>query len=82
MKVLSPLRVKVPAPAFVSIAALSPSLIIPVIVLVPLLVIANVPCALIAAAVKTAVPIVVFPNASDPPTVPENVVLPVPATIS
>ena len=27
-------------------------------------------------------PIVVFPKASDPPTVPENVVLPAPATIS
>ena len=40
---LSPDKVKVPSPAFVSIAAVSPSLIIPVIELVPLLVIANVP---------------------------------------
>ena len=43
MKVLFPLRVKVPEPAFVIIAALSPSLIIPVIELVALLVIAKVP---------------------------------------
>ena len=43
MKVLFPLRVKVPEPAFVSIAALSPSLIIPVIDPVPALVMAKVP---------------------------------------
>jgi len=37
---------------------------------------ANVPCTLIAAAVKADVPIVVFPKAADPPTAPVNLVVP------
>ena len=75
-----PDNVKVPAPAFVTVKAVVPSLITPVIELVPVLVTLNVPVDLIAAAVNTFVVIVSPVRAAPPPTEPTalpNVTFPV-----
>ena len=73
---LAPDNVKVPDPAFVIAKAVVPLLIIPVIELVPVFVILNVPVDLIAAAVRTFVVIVRPVRAVDPPTAPVNVTFP------
>ena len=70
-------KVKVPVPAFVIAKAVAPLLIIPVIELVPVFVILNVPVDLIAAAVRTSVVIARPVRAVDPPTAPANVTSPV-----
>jgi len=75
--VLAPDNVKVPDPAFVTSKAVEPSLTTPVIELVPVFVILNVPVDLIAAAVKTSVVIERPVRATDPPTAPVNVTSPV-----
>ena len=78
---LLPDKVNVPAPALVTANADAPSLIIPVIELVPAFVTLNVPEDEIAAAVNISVVIVILPKALDPPTAPLNVVSPVPLEI-
>ena len=63
-------------------AAVAPSLMMPVIELVPVLVILKVPASLIAAALNTSVLMVMLPNSFVPPTVPVNVVSPVPFVVT
>jgi hypothetical protein len=75
--VLAADKVNVPAPAFVTAKAEAPSLIIPVIELVPAFVTLNVPVDLIAAAVNTSVVIVSPVRAVVPPTAFPNVTSPV-----
>src|SRR6056300_1319008 len=82
VKVLVFDNVKVPLPALVKIADDAPSLMIPVIDEVSVLVISRVPCTLIAAADNAPVVIVVLPMAVDPPTASVNVTSPVPAAIT
>src|SRR6056300_407699 len=72
---------KVPEPALVKIAEVAPSLMIPVIDEVSVLVILKVPCTLIAAADNAPVVIVVLPMAVVPPTALVNVTSPEPAAI-
>ena len=74
---LAPDNVNVPAPAFVTAKAVEPSLMTPVIELVPIFVMLNVPVDLIAAAVRTSVVIVRPVRTVDPPTAPVNVTSPV-----
>ena len=74
-------NVKVPDPALVTIAEDAPSLMIPVIDEVSVLVISIVPCTLIAAAESAPVVIVMLPMAVDPPTASVNVTSPDPAAI-
>ena len=76
-----PDKVRVPDPVLVKIADDAPSLMIPVIDEVSVLVISMVPCTLIAAADKAPVVIVKLPIAVDPPTVPVKVTSPEPAAI-
>ena len=78
---LLPDKVKVPDPALVTIAEDAPSLMIPVIDEVSVLVISIVPCTLIAAAESAPVVIVMLPMAVDPPTASVNVTSPDPAAI-
>jgi hypothetical protein len=75
--VLLPDKVNVPVPSFVTAKAEAPSLIIPVISLVPVFVTLNVPVDLIAAAVNTSVVIVRPAREVVPPTAPVNVTSPV-----
>ena len=75
--VLVPDNVNVPDPALVSAKAVEPSLITPVIELVPPLVTLNVPVDLILAAVNTSVVIVSPVRGALPPTAPVNVTSPV-----
>ena len=81
VKVFAPDKVNVPAPAFVTAKAEPPSLIIPVIELVPPFVTLNVPVDLIAAAVNTSVEIVIDVGELVAPTAPVNVVSPVPLVV-
>ena len=78
---LLPDKVKVPDHAFVIIAEDAPSLRIPVIDEVLVLVISMVPCTFIAAAESAPVVIVKLPMAVVPPTAPVNVTSPDPAAI-
>ena len=74
---MAPDKVNVPAPAFVNAKTEVPSLIIPVIELVPLFVTLNVPVDLIAAAVNISVVIVSPVREVVPPTAFPNVTSPV-----
>ena len=76
-----PLRVKVPAPAVVRIAALAPSAITPVIEEAEVLVTLIVPWTVMLAALSTPVVIVVLPSAVELPTAPVKVTLPEPAAM-
>src|SRR6056300_1976323 len=82
VKVLVFDNVKVPLPALVKIADDAPSLMIPVIDEVSVLVISRVPCTLIAAAESAPVVIVILPMAVVPPTALVNVTSPEPAAIT
>jgi hypothetical protein len=79
--VLVPVKVNVPAPAFVKEAAEVPLLIIPVISLVPVLVTLKFPETFKAAAVNTSVEIVIDVGELVAPTAPVNVVSPVPLVV-
>src|SRR6056300_1013108 len=72
---------KVPEPALVKIVDDAPSLMIPVIDEVSVLVILKVPCTLIAAAESAPVVIIILPIAADPPTASVKVTSPDPAAI-
>ena len=79
---LLPDKVKVPDPALVKIADDAPSLMIPVIDEVSVLVISIVPCTLIAAAENAPVVMVKLPIAVVAPTASVNVTSPDPAAIT
>ena len=79
--VFVPDKVKVPDPALVKIADDAPSLMIPVIDEVLVLVISIVPCTFIAAAESAPVVIVMLPMAVVPPTALVKVTSPDPAAI-